>query len=139
MPLTRRDPLSWTSEERIERAGHSVVAGWDIPAEHKTLLTEVGIPQSDIVEHAVYQQETAPALTTANGDPLYRLTVADQDSDGRFGLSFGVEPRAGTAGIQISVSRSNSRTHSRSWRRSAAASGRRRLVKVPSGAPTGCR
>jgi hypothetical protein len=96
MPLTRQDLLGWTSEERIGRAGRRIVAGWDIPAEHKEMLTEVGIPQSDIVDHAAYQREAAPALTTANRDPLYRLTVADQDANGRIGLSFGVEPGTGT-------------------------------------------
>ncbi|MEU0634123.1 SUKH-4 family immunity protein [Streptomyces sp. NPDC005989] len=95
MPLTHQDLLNWATEVHIERAGLHIVAGWDIPANHKAMLVEVGIPRCDLVDRAAYQPGTAPALTPLNGPALYRLTVADQDSTTAPGLSFGAQPGTG--------------------------------------------
>ncbi|WP_202919028.1 SUKH-4 family immunity protein [Saccharothrix deserti] len=95
-PPTHDDLTGWA--EHVTRATRDVVATWRLPEDQKSMLVSVGVPVVEgLIECAAFQAEPDPALRTASGIPLYRMTVNRQgDPDSGLEWVFGVVPDTGT-------------------------------------------
>ncbi|MFD9223519.1 SUKH-4 family immunity protein [Streptomyces sp. NPDC060064] len=89
--------VAWAGADNVTRADPEAGSGWRISEDMKALLVEVGVPAvARLIEQVVFQSESEPALNTASGSPLYRLTL-DCGGDGptEQPSSFGVDPETG--------------------------------------------
>ncbi|MET9515931.1 SUKH-4 family immunity protein [Streptomyces sp. NPDC002994] len=95
--LTYEDLTAWAGAEHVTRADPASLAGWRIPQRQKALLVNIGVPVVDqLIEYVAFQADPDPALQTASGTVLYRLS---RNHHGHLvpGLewTFGVEPDTG--------------------------------------------
>ena len=92
------DLAAWAGADCVTRAQPETLEHWRLAAADKAMLVHTGIPQVDqLIETAFLQTEPEPALHTASGRLLYRLTE-NHHGNTVPGLtwSFGVEPETGT-------------------------------------------
>jgi hypothetical protein len=95
--LTYEELAAWAGARQVTRAEPETLAGWRIPEDQKSMLVNVGVPVVDqLIEDVAFQPDPDPALQTAAGNPLYRLT-RNHHRNLVPGLqwSFGAEPDTG--------------------------------------------
>jgi hypothetical protein len=95
---TYEDLAAWAGAGHVTRADPETLAGWRIPGDQKSMLVNVGVPAvGHLIEDVTFQPDPDPALQTAAGNLLYRLT-SNHHGNLVPGLqwSFGAEPDTGT-------------------------------------------
>lgn len=98
--LSYEDLVDWAGAQGVTRASRQMVQAWRIPEADKTVLVEVGVPNSEDLPltRVCFQREAEPTLCSNDGRLLY-LVAENQISDRPNAVltsSWVVEPGTGT-------------------------------------------